>query len=54
MNLSVIDLVVICVYVLVLAAVALHVSRERTGHEKSTNDYFLAGNSLPGGLLALP
>ncbi|MFC6634183.1 sodium/sugar symporter [Microbulbifer taiwanensis] len=47
MNLSVIDLVVICVYVLVLAAVALHVSRERTGHEKSTNDYFLAGNSLP-------
>lgn len=42
-----IDYVVVGIYVLSLIALALYVSREKPGHKKDTNDYFLAGNSLP-------
>ena len=47
MHLSTIDLVVFAAYVVVLVAIAYFISRERGGHKKDTNDYFLAGNSLP-------
>jgi len=30
-----------------LISLALYVSREKPGHQKNTNDYFLAGNDLP-------
>ncbi|MGB1298273.1 MAG: sodium/sugar symporter [Psychrobium sp.] len=47
MSLNTIDIVVFCAYVLGLIGVAFYVSREKAGHEKDANDYFLAGNSLP-------
>lgn len=47
MNLNTIDIVVFISYVLALLAIAYWVSRDEKGHEKNTNDYFLAGNSLP-------
>ena len=42
-----IDYIVVGIYVLSLVSLALYVSREKPGHQKDTNDYFLAGNSLP-------
>ncbi|MFT5294312.1 MAG: SSS family solute:Na+ symporter [Colwellia sp.] len=47
MNLSTLDISVFIVYVIALIAIAYAVSREKAGHEKNANDYFLAGNSLP-------
>ncbi|NQZ09611.1 MAG: sodium/solute symporter [Algicola sp.] len=47
MNLSTIDISVFVLYVVVLLAIAYKVSKDDKGHEKNTNDYFLAGNSLP-------
>ena len=47
MNLSTLDISVFIVYVIALIAIAYVVSREKAGHEKNANDYFLAGNSLP-------
>lgn len=47
MSLDTIDIVVFIAYVIGLIAVAMYVSREKEGHEKGANDYFLAGNSLP-------
>lgn len=47
MILSTLDITIIAVYALSLLAVALWVSRERTGHTKDTQDYFLAGRALP-------
>lgn len=47
MGLERLDYVVVAVYGVVLIAIALWVSREKEGHEKSTDDYFLAGKSLP-------
>ncbi|MCG7531767.1 sodium/sugar symporter [Psychrobium sp. MM17-31] len=47
MSLNTIDIVVFIAYVLGLIGVAIYVSREKAGHEKDANDYFLAGNSLP-------
>ncbi|WP_068544298.1 sodium/sugar symporter [Thalassotalea crassostreae] len=47
MNLSTLDISVFVFYVVSLIAVAYMVSREKAGHEKNSNDYFLAGNSLP-------
>lgn len=47
MQLSSLDIGVFVSYVVVLIALALWVSREKTGHKKDTRDYFLAGNSLP-------
>ena len=47
MNLGLIDLSVVAGYAMVLFAIALWVSREPAGHQKDTEDYFLAGRSLP-------
>ncbi|MDO3384747.1 sodium/sugar symporter [Gilvimarinus sp. SDUM040013] len=47
MTIANLDLAVFVVYVIGLIGVAWWVSREKQGHEKNTNDYFLAGNSLP-------
>ncbi len=47
MNLSTLDITVFVLYVLALIGIAGWVSREKPGHDKTTNDYFLAGNSLP-------
>lgn len=47
MRLATIDLAIFAGYVLALIAIASWVSREKPGHEKSRNDYFLAGGNLP-------
>ena len=47
MTLSTLDLTIFVLYILSLLAIAYWVSREKQGHTKNTNDYFLAGNSLP-------
>jgi SSS family solute:Na+ symporter len=47
MSLSSLDIGVFFFYVIALIAIAYYVSREKAGHEKNANDYFLAGNSLP-------
>ncbi|MDM3870058.1 sodium/sugar symporter [Porticoccus sp. W117] len=47
MNLSTLDLSVIGVYALFIIGLAQWVSREKPGHDKTTEDYFLAGKSLP-------
>ena len=47
MNLSTLDLVVIGSYALFIIFLAQWVSREKPGHAKNTEDYFLAGKSLP-------
>ena len=47
MNLETLDIALFVTYVVALIGVAWWVSREKQGHEKDTNDYFLAGSSLP-------
>jgi SSS family solute:Na+ symporter len=47
MNLATIDLVIIGIYAVFIVGIAQWVSREKPGHEKDTNDYFLAGKALP-------
>jgi len=47
MSLSGLDLGVLVAYAVMLFAVAIYVSREKDGHAKNTEDYFLAGKSLP-------
>ena len=47
MTLSTLDMAIFVVYILGLLFVAYWVSREEKGHQKDTNEYFLAGNSLP-------
>lgn len=47
MTLSNLDLTIFIAYLLGLLAVAYWVSREERGYQKNTNEYFLAGNSLP-------
>jgi solute:Na+ symporter, SSS family len=47
MQLSALDLAVVGLYAFVLVAMALFVSREPKGETKDTEDYFLAGKSLP-------
>jgi solute:Na+ symporter, SSS family len=46
-SLAPLDLVVVAVYAASLLGVALWVSREARGHTKDTQDYFLAGKTLP-------
>ncbi len=41
------DLGVVAIYAVLLFAIALYVSREPKGTKKNTEDYFLAGKSLP-------
>ncbi|GEA07421.1 hypothetical protein KUL42_21820 [Alteromonas sp. KUL42] len=47
MNLASLDITFFVIYVVALIGIAWWVSREKQGHEKDTNDYFLAGSSLP-------
>ena len=47
MFLSGLDIGVVVVYAVLLMSIALWISREPKGHTKSTEDYFLAGKSLP-------
>ncbi len=47
MSLHFLDIVVLSIYVISLITVAYLVSRERPGHTKNTEDYFLASKSLP-------
>ncbi|MGB3455411.1 MAG: sodium/solute symporter [Litorimonas sp.] len=47
MNLTGLDFMVVAAYAIGLFAIALYVSREKDGHGKTTEDYFLAGRSLP-------
>jgi len=47
MHLGTLDFTVVAVYALVLLLLAQWVSREKSGHQKDTKDYFLAGRSLP-------
>lgn len=46
-GLSSIDMVVFAIYVAIIIGVGLWVSRDKKGAQKSTEDYFLAGKSLP-------
>ncbi len=47
MDLSTLDLAIVFGYALGLIALATFVSREKAGQEKDTEDYFLAGKTLP-------
>jgi SSS family solute:Na+ symporter len=47
MKLATVDLVVLAIYAIGLLTLALWVSREPKGATKDTEDYFLAGKSLP-------
>jgi SSS family solute:Na+ symporter len=47
MEFSVIDTIVFCAYALMIVAIGLWVSRDEKGHQKTAEDYFLAGKSLP-------
>ena len=47
MDFSVVDYSVFIGYILVIVALGLWVSREKKGHEKNAEDYFLASKSLP-------
>ena len=47
MNLQTIDYTVVVVYGVFLMILAQWVSREKAGHQKDTQDYFLAGRALP-------
>ncbi|MGF1544101.1 MAG: sodium/solute symporter [Parvularculaceae bacterium] len=44
---SSLDLIIVAVYAALLLAVALSVSREKSGRKKDTEDYFLASKALP-------
>jgi hypothetical protein len=46
-TLETIDIAIIAVYAVSLLGIALFVSREPAGHDKDTEDYFLAGRALP-------
>ena len=47
MNFSTLDIIVFVTYCLTIVSIGLWVSRDKEGHEKNTEDYFLAGKSLP-------
>jgi SSS family solute:Na+ symporter len=47
MHLQTLDYAVVLVYGVLLLILAQWVSREKAGHEKNTQDYFLAGRALP-------
>lgn len=46
-GLGVVDIIVFAIYVAIIIGVGLIVSRDKRGHQKTTEDYFLAGKSLP-------
>lgn len=47
MNFSTFDLTVFIGYILIIIGLGLGVSREKKGHEKNSQDYFLASRMLP-------
>ncbi len=47
MQLASIDIIVFLVYLTFIIGLGLWVSREKEGHEKNAEDYFLAGKTLP-------
>ncbi|MCW8125884.1 sodium/sugar symporter [Microbulbifer halophilus] len=47
MQLAPIDLLIFIAYVAMLITIGYLVSREKSGHQKNTRDYFLAGKGLP-------
>ena len=47
MHLEMLDFTVVAIYAISLLVLAQWVSREKAGHEKNTQDYFLAGRALP-------
>ncbi|MFK7958239.1 MAG: sodium/sugar symporter [Lysobacterales bacterium] len=47
MSLSNLDFSIVGIYAVALIAIALWISREPKGHSKDSEDYFLAGKSLP-------
>jgi len=47
MHLQSLDYTVVIIYGVLLLILAQWVSREKAGHEKNTQDYFLAGRALP-------
>ena len=47
MNFSTLDFIIFGAYCAVILGVGLFVSREKEGHIKNSEDYFLAGKSLP-------
>lgn len=44
---STLDIVVFSCYCAIIVSIGLYVSREKAGHEKNAEDYFLAGKALP-------
>ncbi|SHE47660.1 solute:Na+ symporter, SSS family [Fodinibius roseus] len=47
MQFSTIDTIVFILYCVLIVAIGLWVSRDKKGHQKNAEDYFLAGKSLP-------
>lgn len=47
MDFSTIDIIVFVSYCLLIVGIGLFVSRDKKGHEKNAEDYFLASKSLP-------
>ncbi len=47
MTFSLIDTIVFATYCAMIIAIGLWVSRDKEGHQKNAEDYFLAGKSLP-------
>ncbi len=47
MDFSTLDIIVFVTYCLTIVGLGLYVSRDKKGHQKNAEDYFLAGKSLP-------
>lgn len=47
MDFSTIDIIVFVAYCIMILSIGLYVSRDKKGHEKNAEDYFLASKSLP-------
>lgn len=47
MHLNLIDVLVFIAYAVTILSIGLYVSRDKKGHQKNAEDYFLAGKSLP-------
>lgn len=47
MSFSIVDYIVFIGYIIIIVSLGLWVSREKKGHQKNAQDYFLASKSLP-------
>ena len=47
MNFTYLDLTIFIAYLILIVSLGLWVSREKEGHQKNAEDYFLAGKTLP-------